>query len=44
MPPVRAAKLGIARIAAVARVVILHGRVGADEYFSDRYPSTSNSH
>jgi pimeloyl-ACP methyl ester carboxylesterase len=44
MPPVRAAKLGIARIVAVARVVILHGRVGADEYFSDRYPSASNSH
>ena len=33
-----------ARIVAVARVVILHGRVGADEYFSDRYPSASNSH
>ena len=28
----------------MARVVILHGRVGADEYFSDRYPSASNSH
>jgi hypothetical protein len=44
MPPVRAAKLDIARIAAVARVVILHGRVGAEEYFSARYPSASNSH
>ena len=25
-------------------VVILHGRAGADEYISDRYPSASNSH
>jgi hypothetical protein len=38
------ATLGIARIDAVARVVILHGRVPADEYYSDRYPSASNSH
>jgi hypothetical protein len=40
---VRATKL-IARVVAVARVVILHGRVGAGEYFSHRYPSASNSH
>jgi uncharacterized protein len=44
MPRYVPATLGIARIVAVARVVILHGAVDADEYFSDRYPSASNSH
>ncbi len=28
----------------MSRVVILHGRPGQDEYFSDDYPSASNSH